>query len=182
MDANGSEAEVDEAALERLRSLVGDCINKHLLRSAIFFADKLVSLSDGAAEDVFLLAQAYVYNGEEARALALLRAESLTVASPRFAHLTAVCLVAASAWDDALALLGEEPEALLQGEAATNDAVSTAAACCLLRGRVYAALENRPSAARCFKARPPATAACPARLTLACVGRAVARPSLLRGV
>ena len=97
-----------EASLERLRALVADCLDKHLLRSAIFWADKLVSLSDGEAADVFMLAQAYVYNGEAPRALALLRAEDLASASPRFLHLTATCLVATKAWDEALSLLGED--------------------------------------------------------------------------
>ena len=159
-----------EAALERLRLLVADCLDKHLLRSAIFWADKLVSLSDGEAADVFLLAQAYVYNGEAPRALALLRAEDLASASPRFLHLTATCLVATKAWDEALALLGEDVvESQGSGERAGQEvgaSVSVAAACCLLRGRVYAALENRPAAARCFKARE--LAALPRCSSLAC--------------
>jgi hypothetical protein len=50
--------EASPLALERLRNVVADCLDKHLLASAVFFADKLVTLSDGAAEDVFLLAQA----------------------------------------------------------------------------------------------------------------------------
>jgi anaphase-promoting complex subunit 6 len=177
--------------LERLRSFVADCLDKHLLRSAIFFGDKLVSMSEGEAQDVHLLAQAYVFNGEHARALALLRAEKLTDASPRFVYLTAVCLVETSAWDDALALLGEDwpepvagcappgkppspslirlppslppsPRAPSEMNASGED-VSCEAACCLLRGRVYAALENRPAAARSFKARALAAQAAQAR-------------------
>jgi anaphase-promoting complex subunit 6 len=50
--------ESSPAVLERLRNTVADCLDKHLHSSAVFFADKLVTLSDGAAEDVFLLAQA----------------------------------------------------------------------------------------------------------------------------
>ncbi len=42
---------------ERLRSLVQDCIAKHLYSSAVFYADKLVTLSGHAPADVFLLAQ-----------------------------------------------------------------------------------------------------------------------------
>jgi len=44
--------------LDQLRFRVTDCLDKHLFTTAVFFADKLVTLSDGAAEDVFLLAQA----------------------------------------------------------------------------------------------------------------------------
>ena len=41
----------------QLRALVQDCIAKHLYSTAVFFADKLVSLTDYGAGDVFLLAQ-----------------------------------------------------------------------------------------------------------------------------
>ena len=44
--------------LHELRFRVTDCMDKHLFTTAVFFADKLVTLSDGAAEDVYLLAQA----------------------------------------------------------------------------------------------------------------------------
>ena len=48
----------DSAVLDQLRFRVTDCVDKHLFTTAVFFADKLVTLSDGAAEDVYLLAQA----------------------------------------------------------------------------------------------------------------------------
>lgn len=44
-------------ALQRLSSLVHDCLSKHLYASAIFYADKLVTLSEGAPADIFTLAQ-----------------------------------------------------------------------------------------------------------------------------
>lgn len=43
--------------LEKLRSVVRDCFGKHLYSSAIFFADKLVTVSGAAAADMYLLAQ-----------------------------------------------------------------------------------------------------------------------------
>ena len=45
------------AQAHQLRSLVQDCIAKHLYSTAVFFADKLVSLTGYSAGDVFLLAQ-----------------------------------------------------------------------------------------------------------------------------
>ena len=45
------------AACRRLQGLVQDCLAKHLYDSAIFFADKLVTLSDAAPAQVFLLAE-----------------------------------------------------------------------------------------------------------------------------
>lgn len=43
--------------LDKLRSVVRDALGKHLYSSAIFFADKLVTVSGAAASDVYLLAQ-----------------------------------------------------------------------------------------------------------------------------
>jgi anaphase-promoting complex subunit 6 len=161
-----------------------DCLSKHLGTAAVYFADKLVTLSEGAPEDVFLLAQAHWHNGAHARALALLRAEGLATASPRFLHLTCACLVELQQHEEALSLLGEagSPFRVDTGRVLTavswyavaarlthtrahthcrrsasavarDDGVATTAACELLRGRVYLALENRSAAARCFKAR-----------------------------
>jgi anaphase-promoting complex subunit 6 len=189
---------MENDGLESLRRLVADCIDKNLLPSACFYADKLVTLSEGAAEDVFLLAQAYLLNGEHPRALALLRAEGLVDASPRFTLLAATCLLAAQQWEEALALLQEAPpvdvrpgcapdvghayarsvgprafvgpraqrgrwrrlssvaaksHAHPSRVATDSESVSVASAVWLLRGRTYLALENRPMAARCFKAR-----------------------------
>lgn len=44
-------------ACERLRALVQDCIAKHLYKGAVFFADKLLTLSDNSPSDLYLLAQ-----------------------------------------------------------------------------------------------------------------------------
>ena len=54
----GAVLEMDlEQQVARLRSLVQDCIAKHMHGSAVFYADKLVTLSGHAPGDVFLLAQ-----------------------------------------------------------------------------------------------------------------------------
>lgn len=42
---------------DQLRCLVQDCIAKHLYSTAVFYADKLVTLTDYAPGDVYLLAQ-----------------------------------------------------------------------------------------------------------------------------
>lgn len=41
----------------RLRLLVQDCLAKHLYSSAVFYADKLVTLSGSDPGDVYMLAQ-----------------------------------------------------------------------------------------------------------------------------
>lgn len=99
--------EMSEPA-ERLRCLVTDLLDKNLPRAAVFFADKLVSLSDGAAADVFALAQALVADGQHLRALQLLRSESLDSAGVRCRHLAGQCLLATGTPEEALSLLGDE--------------------------------------------------------------------------
>lgn len=42
---------------DQLRCLVQDCIAKHLYSTAVFYADKLVTLTEYAPGDVYLLAQ-----------------------------------------------------------------------------------------------------------------------------
>lgn len=46
-----------EAICSRLRLLVQDCLDKHLYASAVFYADKLITLSHSAPSDVYLMAQ-----------------------------------------------------------------------------------------------------------------------------
>ena len=46
----------------RLRPLVQDCLAKHLYNSAIFYADKLNTLSKQAPQDAYLLAQVILLN------------------------------------------------------------------------------------------------------------------------
>ena len=45
---------------------------RHLYENAIFFADKLVTLSHGDPDDVYRLAQAYVFTKQHRRALHVL--------------------------------------------------------------------------------------------------------------
>lgn len=46
-----------EDLCNKLRTLVQDCLAKHLYDSAIFYADKLTTMSDQAPRDAYLLAQ-----------------------------------------------------------------------------------------------------------------------------
>ncbi|GBG90194.1 hypothetical protein CBR_g50375 [Chara braunii] len=153
--------------LEKLRSVVRDCLGKHLYSSGIFFADKLVTMSDSAPADVFLLSQAYYLGKHYRRALHLLRQEHLLAADARFRYLAAKCLEEVKEWDECLALLGdgefdEDGNAdVIEMDSAEGEMldmpgdgreINIAAAICLLRGRAYEALENRTRAALWYKA------------------------------
>lgn len=49
---------MDVAAASALRSVVHDCLAKHMYEAAAFFADKLVTASGYAPAEVYTLAQA----------------------------------------------------------------------------------------------------------------------------
>eukprot|EP00775_Hariotina_reticulata_P001960 gene1960-2287_t len=138
-----------------LRSLVQDCVAKHLYATAEFYADKLVTLSDYAPGDVYLLAQTYFVSRQYRRGAMLLRHHGL-MDDLRFRYLAAKCLSEVQEWDELLTLLGddtldddmeEEAEQRHQGLE-----IGIHASIHLLRGQAFEALDNRQRAIESFKA------------------------------
>ena len=150
--------------IERLRSIVQDSLGKHLYENAIFFADKLVTLSGGEPDDIYRLAQAYMYTKQHRRALHVLHRSHQATASPRFRYLTAKCLAECLELDECLATLDDAALLAVGEEAAVEGGgdgqVSMLAAMQLLRGSVYESQENWPLAARCYTAALHADALC----------------------
>ncbi|CAI7868241.1 unnamed protein product [Closterium sp. NIES-54] len=91
--------------LDCLRVIVRDCLDKNLISSASFLADKLACLSSQDPEDVLLLARCYYGSRQFRRALRLLRAEDLVHSDTRFRLLAAKCLEQVKEWEECLALL-----------------------------------------------------------------------------
>ena len=94
--------------LDFLRSIVQDSLGKHLYDNAIFFADKLVTLSEAAPDDVYRLAQAFLFTKQYRRALNLLQKTKHATSSSRFRYLTAKCLEKCTEWDECLATLDDD--------------------------------------------------------------------------
>ncbi|KAF6256091.1 hypothetical protein COO60DRAFT_1471149 [Scenedesmus sp. NREL 46B-D3] len=90
----------------QLRSLVQDCIAKHLYSTAVFYADKLVTLTQYAPGDVYLVAQTYFVSRQHRRAVMLLKHHGL-MEDVRFRYLAAKCLAEVEEWDECLTLLGD---------------------------------------------------------------------------
>uniref|UniRef100_A0A383WBY8 Uncharacterized protein n=1 Tax=Tetradesmus obliquus TaxID=3088 RepID=A0A383WBY8_TETOB len=152
---------------DQLRSLVQDCIAKHLYSTAVFYADKLVTLTQYAPGDVYLVAQTYFVSGQHRRAVMLLKHHGL-MEDVRFRYLAAKSLAAVDDWDEVLALLGdgeldddELQDAVVceldddelqdaQQQRQPGLDVSTYAAICLLRGKAFEALDNRQRAIACY--------------------------------
>ena len=148
-------------ALPPLRAALARC-GRHLYENAIFFADKLVTLSRGDPDDVYRLAQAYVFTKQHRRTLHVLNSTKQAKASSRFRYLTAKCLAECQELDECLVMLDEEALKAVQAEgaASTDGQVSMLSAMQLLRGSVYESQENWPLAARCYTAALQADALC----------------------
>ena len=121
-----------DATIAQLRVVVEDRLDKHLASSAIFFADKLVTMSGGALGDVFLHAKALYLGTHYRRAFATLHRGGLIprklnpgvengslrsrTVDPRAPTdnscrlLAAQCLAAVKDWDGCLAVLGERDD------------------------------------------------------------------------
>mmetsp|Transcript_17222 Transcript_17222/g.28307 ORF Transcript_17222/g.28307 Transcript_17222/m.28307 type:complete len:551 (+) Transcript_17222:192-1844(+) len=173
---------MEAASLSRLRNLCRDYCAKHMHDSAMFLADKLVTMSGGAADDIYMLADVYFLTKQYRRAFHCLKRRKLHTSSLRFKLLAAQCQAELKQWDECLAILGdsseddESPETNFRpvrspdfnrmsvgsyvdgaspvmmiieettSEDSASHSVNLQAALCLLRGRVYDALENRSRA------------------------------------
>jgi|MDSW01.3.fsa_nt_gb anaphase-promoting complex subunit 6 len=58
--------------MKNLRLVIEDCLSRHLHSSAIFFADKLVTLGDGGEDNIFLYAQTLFLGKQYRRALSVM--------------------------------------------------------------------------------------------------------------
>ncbi|KAK9847452.1 hypothetical protein WJX84_003493 [Apatococcus fuscideae] len=158
----------------KLRRLVQSSMAKHAYESAVFFADKLVTLTHEEPEEIFRLAQAFYLSQQYRRALWLLRNTDMVKMDLRFRYLAARCLAEVGDWEECLGTLGgweEDTSAavadLMQGsqaermtrgqlgpesESLPSEEASYKAALCMLRGRVYAAMENQARACLWYQA------------------------------
>ena len=91
--------------LEKARSLAQLYASKQLLNSAIFWADKTLSLSNGEATDLATYASLLYSSGQHRRAIHKLTASPFFSQSAALRYLTARCHVAVEEWEEALSIL-----------------------------------------------------------------------------
>ncbi|XP_024081124.1 cell division cycle protein 16 homolog isoform X2 [Cimex lectularius] len=141
-------------------------LTKQMYSSALFWADKVVSLSDGEPRDVYWLAQCMYLLKQYHRAALLIKNRQLEKTHLICRYLAAKCLLEAKEFKDALALLNGEdgnngnmliggtmtsilelPDTPLEGFSTIN----LHSAILYLKGCVYEALDNRSLASECYK-------------------------------
>ncbi|XP_035828816.1 cell division cycle protein 16 homolog isoform X3 [Aplysia californica] len=137
---------------------------QHHYDSAIFWADKLVSLSD-AVEDVFWYAQTMYLTGQYHRAIHLLTSKKLDKTYTACRYLAAKCYYECKEWQEALNVLDLVDMSFSRStsmiNASLNDSLTDAdssfpiqnceKSMSLLRGKIYEAMDNRSLAADCYK-------------------------------
>ncbi|XP_058526493.1 cell division cycle protein 16 homolog isoform X2 [Ochotona princeps] len=152
--------------LERLRKRVRQYLDQQQYQSALFWADKVASLSHEEPQDVYWLAQCLYLTAQYHRAAHALRSRKLDKLYEACRYLAARCHYAAKEYQQALDILDmEEPinkrlfEKYLKDESGLKDSSSDwemspssiKSSICLLRGKIYDALDNRTLATYSYK-------------------------------
>ncbi|GFW36350.1 cell division cycle protein 16 homolog [Trichonephila clavipes] len=141
--------------LEALRRRVRKYIEMHLYQAAIFWADKVASLSNEEPQDVFWLAQSLYYSGQYHRAAVCIKSRSLHKADLECRYLAAKCHFAGKEYKEALDVLNVNDSNLSSEKPTDNLDVDAdddvASAILLLKGQIYEAMDNRGLATDCFK-------------------------------
>lgn len=147
--------------IAQLRNLVRQYIDKHLYKTALFWADKAVTLSNGDVQDVYWLAQTLFLSGQYQRAIHALKGRELLQTNLACRYLAAKCYAECRQWQEALDVLEMAKEAEIK-ELGDKDSFSgdsfmlggskkLESAICLLRGTTYEAMDNRSLATDCYK-------------------------------
>lgn len=124
----------------RLRKIIQESFQKHLYTTAIFYADKLFSLSPDV-EDLYTLAECYFKNKEYHRVLHLLKKHGdIAGNDDRLKLLAAQSLMERKDWDECLRYIDENAVA----EGSRDEKMASVFA--LLKGKVYELTENQENA------------------------------------
>ncbi|XP_059936018.1 cell division cycle protein 16 homolog isoform X2 [Mesoplodon densirostris] len=152
--------------LERLRKRVRQYLDQQQYQSALFWADKVASLSHEEPQDVYWLAQCLYLTAQYHRAAHALRSRKLDKLYEACRYLAARCHFAAKEHQQALDILDmEEPiNKRLFGKCSKDESSlkdpssdwemsqsSIKSSICLLRGKIYDALDNRTLATYSYK-------------------------------
>jgi len=155
---------VSGAVLEKFRRIVRSYIHRHHYQSALFWADKLVTMSGCDPVDVYWLAQALFLTKQYHRAAHMVTSRKLHLEHLGCCYVAAKALHTAGEDEEALNILDEAEPACRKAEQSVN--MSSVAAvddetspddnnvCSLLvlKGHILEALDNRPAASDAFQA------------------------------
>jgi len=142
--------------ISQLRNLVRQYIDMHMYKTALFWADKAVSLSIGDIQDVYWFAQTLFLTGQFHRAAHALKSRGVVQTTLACRYLAAKCHTELKQWQEALEILEVEQKESGDKElpaevCSVGGTKKLESAICLLKGLVYEAMDNRSLATDCYK-------------------------------
>ncbi|GLG97739.1 Cell division cycle protein 16, partial [Gryllus bimaculatus] len=151
--------------IDRYRKLVRSYLDLHLYSAALFWADKVVSLSGEDPDDVYWLAQCMYLMKQYHRAVNLIKSRGLEKTNLLCLYLVVRCLLEAREPTDALQILSEVEQegnfnlttnmitdsTTVNHSLLDNNLNHLQSAILYLKGCVYEAMDNRGLAADCYK-------------------------------
>ncbi|KAG0204145.1 anaphase promoting complex subunit cdc16 [Mortierella sp. GBA30] len=151
-----AEVNRDRNTVDSMRAWRTDAMHQHMYRTAAYWGDKVLSITDDS-NDVFWLSQVYYLMGEYRRAINLLQRQNLLESSVACRFLAIQCMIRTEKWQEALEYLGEVNQFVTRddaSDASTSNAdggVKLEASMCHLRGIVFKNMNNIVRAKECFK-------------------------------
>ncbi|XP_077975970.1 cell division cycle protein 16 homolog [Styela clava] len=151
--------ETNPELINRLRALVRQYREKRHYQTALFWADKVASLSKYEIQDIYNLAQCMYSVGEYERAALFIKGKRLHEKHSAFRYLAAKCYAEAKEWQLALDLLEDATFQViprkLHMETEDVPGIPTnkemKASILLLKGDIYEAKDTRQYAAQCYE-------------------------------
>ncbi|XP_066268069.1 cell division cycle protein 16 homolog [Branchiostoma lanceolatum] len=151
--------------LDKLRTLVRQYVDAHQYSSALFWADKVSSLSNGEGQDVYWLAQCMFLTGQYHRASHLIRSKKLDKKNAACRYLAARCHAEVREWQQALHILDKlDLEARVGPQVRSDDGKDdklqfdcgipqhrVESSIALMRGKIFESLDNRDQATESYR-------------------------------
>ena len=150
--------------LAKARSIAEENLQKHLYKTAYFWAEKALVLSGGELQDIFLLAQIFYASGQYQRASNLLQKNSQYQQSSLLCYLLAKCHAACKEWEVVLTILSyinfEATKKVDKDLSKLTEIDNVESSCLLLEGVAHENLGTIPKAIECFTAALKADVFC----------------------
>jgi anaphase-promoting complex subunit 6 len=173
LDSKATQITVKAKAINKLRQLTKNCLANQQYNHAIFFADKLVSMSKGSpgANDVYMLAQVIYGLGQHKRAYHLIKRHNLldplVPATMHYLNFAAQCLITSKQYAECRALLQDSfskicgpdyedddgdsvKEQSKLYEYVVGEEINVIASLCVHHGKAYEGIGNRKFAIKWF--------------------------------
>ncbi|XP_075549755.1 cell division cycle protein 16 [Dermacentor variabilis] len=144
----------EQIDFERYRKMVQWYIDKHQYTTALFWADKLASLSRENADDIYTMAHCLYLTKQYHRAAHCIESRNLHKANLNFKILAVSSRIAGKEYKEAIEISEAPLLDACHAESIGADSISQhrlEASLHLLKGKANEAIENRTVAAECYK-------------------------------